>query len=190
MLRDTPRSLNRAFLVLKCQRTENSSTSETPSCGWWGNFCPAAWGRAEAAAGQVSASLQKRVLLGCWVRTVTNTCAVLSHSVVSDSATPWTGTRQAPLSMDSPGKNSGVGCPALLQGIFPAQGSNLRLLRLLHWQAGSLPLTPPGTSAANTYAVSNPPRHYSKYVNLLNNLWDKYYPHLYLTDEDTEAQRG
>ena len=28
---------------------------------------------------------------------------------------------------DSPGKNTGVGCRALLQGIFPNQGSNLRL---------------------------------------------------------------
>ena len=51
---------------------------------------------------------------------------------------------QAPLSMDSPGKNTGVGCHALLQGIFPTQGSNVCLLRLLHWQAGSLPLVPPG----------------------------------------------
>ena len=25
---------------------------------------------------------------------------------------------------DSPGKNTGVGCHALLQGIFPTQGSN------------------------------------------------------------------
>jgi len=37
----------------------------------------------------------------------------------------WTPTgtvaRQAPLSMDSPGKNTGVGCHALLQGIFPTQ---------------------------------------------------------------------
>ena len=39
---------------------------------------------------------------------------------------------------DSPGKNTGVGCHALLQGIFPTQGSNLHLLGLLHWQAGSL----------------------------------------------------
>ena len=38
----------------------------------------------------------------------------------------------------------GVGCHALLQGIFPTQGSNLRLLRLLHWQAGSLPPALPG----------------------------------------------
>ena len=27
--------------------------------------------------------------------------------------------------IDSPGKNTGVGCPALLQGIFLIQGSNL-----------------------------------------------------------------
>jgi len=33
---------------------------------------------------------------------------------------------------------------ALLQGIFPTQGSNLRLLCLLHRQRGSLPLAPPG----------------------------------------------
>ena len=29
---------------------------------------------------------------------------------------------------DSPGKNTAVGCCALLQGIFPTQGSNLCLL--------------------------------------------------------------
>ena len=33
---------------------------------------------------------------------------------------------------DSPCKYTGVGCHALLQGIFPAQGSNLHLLLLLH----------------------------------------------------------
>ena len=41
-------------------------------------------------------------------------------------------------------KNTGVGCHALLQGIFLTQGLNPRLLHLLHWQAGSLPLAPPG----------------------------------------------
>ena len=45
---------------------------------------------------------------------------------------------------ESPGKNIGVGCRFLLQGIFPTQGSNPCLLCLLHWQEGSLPLTPPG----------------------------------------------
>ena len=40
-------------------------------------------------------------------------------------------------SWDSPGKHTGVGCHALLQGILPNQGSNLRLLHhrwvLYHW---------------------------------------------------------
>ena len=49
--------------------------------------------------------------------------------------------RQIPLSMgDSVGKNTGVACHALLQGIFLTQGLNPHLL---HWQAGSLPLAPP-----------------------------------------------
>ena len=45
---------------------------------------------------------------------------------------------------DSPGKNTGVGCHALLQGIFLTQELNLCLLCLLHLHAGSLPLVPPG----------------------------------------------
>ena len=48
-----------------------------------------------------------------------------------------------------PGKNSGVGCHFLLQGIFPTQGSKLRLLRLLRWQADSLPLSHLGSSLCN-----------------------------------------
>ena len=43
---------------------------------------------------------------------------------------------------DSPGKNTGVGCHALLQRVFPIQGSNAHLSHLLHWQVGSLPLAP------------------------------------------------
>ena len=38
---------------------------------------------------------------------------------------------QAPLSMGFPGKNIGVGCHFLLQGIFLTQEWNLSLLRLL-----------------------------------------------------------
>ena len=45
----------------------------------------------------------------------------------------------------SQGKNAGVGCHSLLQGIFPTQGSNLRLPHLLHWQVGSLLLVPPSS---------------------------------------------
>ena len=43
---------------------------------------------------------------------------------------------------DSPGKNTGVGYHALLQGIFPTQGLNPCLFCLQHWQASSLPLAP------------------------------------------------
>ena len=43
----------------------------------------------------------------------------------------------------SPGKNTGVGCHSLFQGIFLNQESNPCLLSLLCWQEGSLPLVPP-----------------------------------------------
>ena len=42
---------------------------------------------------------------------------------------------------DSAGKNTGVDCHFLLQGIFPTQRQNPHLLSLLHWQAGSSPLS-------------------------------------------------
>ena len=48
---------------------------------------------------------------------------------------------QVPLSMRF---FTGVGCHALLQGIFPTQGLNPGLLHLLYWQVGCLPLVPPG----------------------------------------------
>ena len=41
---------------------------------------------------------------------------------------------------NSSGKNTGVGCHTLLQGIYPNQGLNPHLLCILHWQ-GSLPVT-------------------------------------------------
>ena len=47
-------------------------------------------------------------------------------------------------SVGFPGKNTGVDCHALLQGIFPTQGSNLYVLHLLYWQSGYLPLAQPG----------------------------------------------
>ena len=67
---------------------------------------------------------------------------------------------------DSPAKNAGVGCHALLQGIFPTQGSNPCLLCLLQWQAGSLPLVPPGVS---------PNINCLKLVGILTWLVDQYY---------------
>ena len=45
-------------------------------------------------------------------------------------------------SWDFSGKDIGVDCHFLLQGIFVTQGSNLHLLTLLHWQVDSFPLVP------------------------------------------------
>ena len=72
-------------------------------------------------------------------------CACQVASVVSDSLWSY-GLEPARLlyQCDSPGKNTGVGCHALVQGILPTQGWNQRLSYLLHWQAGSLPLMPTG----------------------------------------------
>ena len=47
---------------------------------------------------------------------------------------------------NSPGKNTGVGCHALFQGIFPTQGLNPCLSFLLRWQVDSLPLGHLGSS--------------------------------------------
>ena len=72
----------------------------------------------------------------------------VSRSVVSDSLQPH-GLQLARLlcPWDFPGKNTGVNCHFLLQGIFPAQGLNLGLLNL---QANSLPSEPPGKSLSQS----------------------------------------
>ena len=66
-------------------------------------------------------------------------------SAVSDSSQPR-GRQPARLlcPRDSLDRNTAVGCHDRLQGIFPTQGWNPSPLRLLHRQAGSLPLAPPG----------------------------------------------
>ena len=63
-------------------------------------------------------------------------------SVVSDSSRPH-GLQPARLlcPRDSPGKNTGVGCHFLLQGIFLTQELNPHLLCLVHCQMNSLPLS-------------------------------------------------
>ena len=49
---------------------------------------------------------------------------------------------------NSPGKNTGVDCHFLLQGIFPIQGLNWHLL---HWQVNSLPLSHLGRPKGDYY---------------------------------------
>ena len=78
---------------------------------------------------------------------VTQSCLTLCNPV--DCSPPGSSVRG-----DSPGKNTGVGCRALLQGIFPTQGSNTGLLhcrrilyhlshqgspRILEWVASPSP---------------------------------------------------
>ena len=61
-------------------------------------------------------------------------------------------TMNCSLPGSSPGKNTGVGCHALLQGIFPTQGLNPSLFFLLHWQAG-LSLKPHGKPQNDDLAI-------------------------------------
>ena len=57
-------------------------------------------------------------------------------SCVCLCATLWTEAVRLLCPWDSPGKNTGVGCHALLQGIFPTQGSNPHLFMPLALAGG------------------------------------------------------
>ena len=62
-----------------------------------------------------------------WEKVRSVSCTIVSDSLQSHGLQP---TRVL-CPWDSPGKNSGVGCHVLLQGIFPIQGLNLGLP---HWR--------------------------------------------------------
>ena len=70
---------------------------------------------------------------------------VLSRSVVPESVNPWAVTTRLLCSWDSSGRNTGVGCHFLLQGIFPTQGLNSGLrhcvwiIYLLNHQGSCIP---------------------------------------------------
>ena len=70
-------------------------------------------------------------------------CVCVKWLSMSDSLRPH-GLQPARLlcPWDSPGKNTGVDCHFLLQGIFPTQGSNLSLLR---WRQKLYPLSHRGS---------------------------------------------
>ena len=66
--------------------------------------------------------------MGGWLANTEVTLCMLScFSCVQLFAAPQAVAHQAHLSMESPGKNTGGGGHALLQGIFLTQGSNLSL---------------------------------------------------------------
>ena len=77
--------------------------------------------------------LQNKNIDGKKMQYIQTECA--SGSVLSDCSLPH-GLQPARLfcPWDSPGKNTGVGCLCLLQGIFPTQGSNpgLHCSQILH----------------------------------------------------------
>ena len=79
---------------------------------------------------------QNMLLVLLHVCLVAQSCPTLCNPM--DCSPPGSSIHQ-----DSPGKNTGVGYHALLQGIFLTQELKPCLL-LLHWQAGSLPLASRG----------------------------------------------
>ena len=93
-----------------------------------------------------------------WHVCVCECCSVVSDSVV----TPWTVPHQDPLSVGFPGKNTGLGCHFLLQGIFLTQGLNPNLLCLLCWQADSLPTAPTGKSRCISEGLSEFTKYFHK----------------------------
>ena len=61
---------------------------------------------------------------------VTQSCRIL-HNLI-DCSLPGSSVHEI-----IQARNTGVGCPALLQGICLTQGLSLHLSHLLHWQVGS-----------------------------------------------------
>ena len=82
--------------------------------------------------GNTCACMRAKLLQSCLTL-----CDAIDCSPPARVLCPW----------DSPGKNTGVGCHALLQGIFLTQGLKPSFLHLLYWQVYPLALAPPGKSA-------------------------------------------
>ena len=78
------------------------------------------------------------LLIAFYVSAVRVVIMLQSLSHVRPFVTPWTIAARLLCPWDFLGKNTGVGCHFLLQGIFPTQWLNLHLLRC---QADSLPLS-------------------------------------------------
>ena len=85
-------------------------------------------------------SLYKSTFRSCVYAKSLQSCLTLCNPM----AYLWTTARQAPMSMGFSRQEYWSGLLLLLQGIFLTQGSNLHLSSSLYWQAGSLPIAPPG----------------------------------------------
>ena len=97
------------------------------------------------------------------LRIVTKSCLTLCNPTnYSPPGCPW----------DSPGKNTGVGCHFLLQGVFPTQESNPCLL---HWQADSLPRNHQGSPDSKNIMLS-----FSTTVFIFSNIYQAFATHISL----------
>ena len=111
--------------ILKSKRLASLPKYETHLCNLWFNNC-----------------LRQLVYVGSQsLQSCPTLCDPTDCSPPGSS--PW----------DSPGKNPGVGCHALLQGIFPIQESNPCLLCLLHYRQILYPQSHLG-SPLNCYTPS------------------------------------
>ena len=82
-------------------------------------------------------------------------CMLRWFSHVLLFATLWTAFCQAPLSMGFSRQEYWSGLPCPLPGDLPNPGIKPTSPSLLHWQAGSLPLAPPGKTTNNMFKNSN-----------------------------------
>ena len=110
------------------------------------DYVMAEWTRPRAA-GYMKASVFQRVRIDCNTVSVCHSCVCvcvceLSHAWLS--ATSWTVACQAPLPMEFSSQEYWSRLPFPSPGMFPTLESNPCLSCLLHCQAGSLPLVPPG----------------------------------------------
>ena len=93
--------------------------------------------------------LLKKVTFIVYVRACMLSCFTRVRLFVA----PWTVACLAPLPMGSSRQECWRGLPCLPPGDLPNPGNEPHLLCLLHWQAGSLPLAPPGKPSSCIYAV-------------------------------------
>ena len=107
------------------------------------------WGPEPARTGQVQGELPSArprltARLGDWGLCLSWVVCVLRCTPFFRSPVDCSPPGSPVHRMDAPGKSAEAGCHFLLQGIFQAQGSDPRLLCLVHGQAGSRSVAPPG----------------------------------------------
>ena len=87
------------------------------------------------------------------LRSISMRCMLSCFSCVWLFATLWTVAHQAPQSMGFSRQEYWSGLPCPPPEMFPTQELNPCLLHLLHWQASSLPLAPPGKPSQKAKCV-------------------------------------